>query len=113
MGNEIEVEPSALLPPAKRFGEAASSVEQLSQAVRDAVGAIGEAARHPGVSSAADAFGTAAGSALDAVAAHAQRLSGNIENAATRYHDTDAVEVPADMAQATDEVAAIHPLDLR
>jgi hypothetical protein len=113
VGNEIEVEPSALVPPAKRFGEAAGDVGQVSQAVQDALGVIGEAARHPSVSSAADAFGTAAGSALDAAAAHAQRLSTKLEGAANRYEHTDAVEVPADMAQATDEVAAIHPLDLR
>jgi Excreted virulence factor EspC, type VII ESX diderm len=112
MGNEIDVDPASLRQPATRFGAAAGDVGQVSQAVRDALGTIGEAARHPALASAADAFGSATGSALDSVAANARKLSGNLQGAASRYHVTDASEVPADMAQADHEVADLDAIDL-
>jgi hypothetical protein len=89
MGRAINVDPASLEQPANRFRAGASSLGQLSQAVRGVLQEAGQAAAHPVVTGAADTFGQATAAVLAAFGEECQQMSGKLAAAGFRYHVTD------------------------
>jgi hypothetical protein len=89
VGEEIKLDPAWLEQPANRFKAGASSLAQLSQAVRAVLQEAGQAAQHPVVVGAADTFGQATAAVLGAFSDECQLMSSKLAAAGFRYHVTD------------------------
>ena len=89
MAEQIKVDPASLEQPANRFKAGASSLVQMTQAVRTLLQDAGQAAQHPVVVGAADTFGQATAAVLGAFSEDCQLMSGKLAAAGFVYHVTD------------------------
>jgi hypothetical protein len=89
VGQRIVVDAAALAQPAGRFRAGGGSLAQLGDAVRWVLTQAGEAAQHPVVHVAADAFGTATGAVLGAFGEECRAMADKLDGAATTYTVTD------------------------
>jgi hypothetical protein len=93
MADQIRVDPAALEQPARRFQVGADGLAQLRQAMQAAMRSAGQGAQNGVVSAAADTFGQATGSVLDAFAAECRLMSAKLTGAGVRYRVTDETAV--------------------
>jgi hypothetical protein len=89
MADQIRVDPAALEQPARRFQVGADGLAQIRQVMQAAMQAAGQGARNSVVAAAADTFGQATGSVLDALGSECRLMSTKLTGAGVRYRVTD------------------------
>jgi uncharacterized protein YukE len=89
MADQIRVDPAALEQPARRFQVGADGTAQIRQAMQAALHAAGQGAGNNVVAAAADTFGQATGSVLDALGSECRLMSAKLTGAGVRYRVTD------------------------